>query len=255
MIEICALASGSNGNCYYIGNRHDAVLVDAGISTKQLMQRFTDTGLNPGKVKAIFISHEHADHTRGMQVLSRRLGVNVYMTSRTYYALPRVLRPEYVRFFTPGEVVETCSFSVHTFLKNHDAAEPCSFRIEHSGKSVGVFTDLGEPCQNVKTAVQKCQALFMESNYDEDMLSNGPYPVYLKKRVASALGHLSNKQAVELIHQYSHPSLECVFLSHISKENNTPVLAKAEFGKLRSEINVKLTSRTEAGEVYRMAVI
>ncbi len=252
MIEICALASGSNGNCYYIGNQHDAILVDAGISARQLIQRFKTTGLNPGKVKAIFISHEHSDHTRGMQVLSKRLAVNVYMTSRTYSSVPGPFRPEYVKFFKPGDTVEAGSFKVHTMLKNHDAVEPCSFMIEHNGKNVGVFTDIGEPCINIKTAVQQCHALFMETNYDEDMLWKGSYPLFLKIRVASAHGHLSNRQAMELVRDFGHPGLECVFLSHISKENNSPETAYESFNSLFIGYKLLLTSRYGAGEVYRI---
>jgi phosphoribosyl 1,2-cyclic phosphodiesterase len=252
MIEICALASGSNGNCYYIGNQHGAVLIDVGISTRQLMQRFSSAGLTPAKVKAIFVSHEHSDHSRGVQVLSKRLAIPVYMTSRTYYAMPRPHRPDYVQFFNPGEMVNTGSFVVHTLLKNHDAAEPCSFRIEYNGKSVGVFTDIGEPCSNVREAVHNCHALFMESNYDEEMLLKGSYPWFLKNRVASAQGHLSNIQALELIEHYGNPELECIFLSHISKENNTPDLALSVFQKLRDQMVIKPTSRFAATEVYML---
>lgn len=254
MIEICPLASGSNGNCYYIGNQHDAVLVDAGISTRQLMLRFKSAGLDPAKVKAIFITHEHSDHTRGMEVLSKKLGVNVYMTSRTYYALPPAFRPHYVKFFTPGEAVPVGSFLVHTLLKNHDAVEPCSFRIEHNGRNVGVFTDIGEACSNVTDAVKQCHALFLETNYDEDMLRNGSYPWYLKNRVASSKGHLSNLQAFQLVQDHAHPGLECIFLSHISKENNTPEQATSLFTGIDPAIRVKLTSRYAAGEVYHMSV-
>lgn len=254
MIEICALASGSNGNCYYIGNSNDAILVDVGISTRQLMQRFAQAGLDPAKVKAVFISHEHSDHARGMQVLSKRLGINVYMTSKTYYSLPAALRPHYTRFFNPGESLEVGSFIIHTLLKNHDAAEPCSFRIEHQGKSVGIFTDIGEPCLSVKSALKDCHALFLESNYDEDMLWKGAYPYFLKKRVASSVGHLSNLQALELVQNHSHPQLECIFLSHISKENNTPELAISAFDSLAGNIRINLTSRFEAGKVYHLKV-
>lgn len=252
MIEICALASGSNGNCYYVGNQQDAILVDAGISTRQLMLRFKETGLNPEKVKAIFISHEHADHSRGMQVLSKRLGVNVYITSRTYYALPKPFRPELVKFFQPGVAVEAGSFIIYPVLKKHDAAEPCSFRIGHNGKSVGVFTDIGDPCTEVKSAVGQCQALFLETNYDEKMLWEGSYPWHLKRRVSSAVGHLSNVQALELLTNHAHPDLECVFLSHLSGENNTPATALSVFKSLTEKVTIRLTDRQAAAEVYRM---
>jgi len=252
MIEMCALASGSNGNCYYIGNQHDAILVDAGISTRQLMLRFRQVGLDPVKVKALFISHEHSDHARGMQVLSKKLGISVYMTSATYYALPRPFRPDYIKFFQPGETVQIGSMSIHTFLKNHDAANPCSFRIEHDGKSVGVLTDIGEPCSNVTDHVSKCHALFLESNYDEKMLMEGSYPWHLKTRVASAKGHLSNLQALQLVQEHAGPSLECIFLSHLSKENNTPEIAMAAFNPVKDKIKIRLTHRHQPAEVYSL---
>lgn len=251
-IEMCALASGSNGNCYYIGNHNDAVLIDAGISTRQLMLRFRQTGLDPSKVKAVFISHEHSDHARGMQVLSKKLGISVYMTTTTYYALPRPFRPDFIKFFKPGETIHIGTLAVHSFLKNHDAAEPCSFRIEHNGKSVGVLTDIGEPCSNVTGHVSQCNALFLESNYDEKMLMNGNYPWYLKTRVSSAKGHLSNMQALQLVQEHAGPGLECIFLSHLSQENNTPEIAIAAFEPVKDKFRIKLTHRHQPAEVYTL---
>jgi len=252
MIEICALASGSNGNSYYIGNQSEAILVDAGITTRQLLLRMLSRGLDIRKVRAVFLSHEHSDHSRGIQVLSKRHSINIWMSEHTWYALPHAFRPPYARFFKPGESVEVGMFRIHTFLKNHDAAEPCSFRIENMGKSVGVFTDIGEPCEKVRLALNQCHAAFVESNYDEKMLWEGPYPWPLKKRVASSVGHLSNVQALELVQTDSHPNLECIFLSHLSQENNTPATAFETFGPVHSRTCVKLTSRFEASEVYRM---
>ena len=252
MIEICALASGSNGNSYYIGNQDEAILVDAGISARQLMQRMQNRGLDFRKIKAVFLSHEHSDHSRGIQVLSKRLGVNIWISKQTYYALPPSFRPLWVRIFEPGETIQVGSFNIHTFLKNHDGVDPCSFRIEHKEGSIGVFTDIGEPCERVKDALQKCDAIFIEANYDEKMLWEGSYPWYLKKRIASAVGHLSNRQALELIQQHAPEMLKCIFLSHLSQENNTPALAFSTFESLRNLIDVKLTSRFEAGEVYKI---
>ncbi len=250
MIEICALASGSNGNSYYIGNHQEAVLVDAGITTKQLLLRMKSRGLDPGKIRAVFLSHEHSDHSRGIQVLSKRLGVNIWMPKETWYSLPDYYRPPYVKFFVPGETVTIGTFEVHTFLKNHDAVQPCSFRISHAGKNIGVFTDIGEPCNRVRNELRECHAVFMESNYDEKMLWEGSYPWPLKKRVASDVGHLSNKQAIELMLRDSHTQLECVFLSHLSQENNTPAIAFAAFEPLHQKTNVILTSRFDASEVF-----
>ncbi len=252
MMEICALASGSNGNCYYVGNDQDAVLIDAGISRRQVLDRMRLKGLNPSKIRAIFISHEHADHFRGVRVLSKNLNVPVYMTRASLNKSWGPNRPALVTLFSPGDVVKIGGLQVYTFLKQHDAAEPCSFRIEHGELNVGVMTDIGEPCHNVTTHLSACQALFLESNYDEQMLLTGPYPYYLKQRVASPVGHLSNKQAFDLLAQYHHSEIQVVFLSHLSAENNRPDIAAAEFAPLSEKLNVKLTSRHAPAEVFRL---
>ena len=252
MIEICAIASGSNGNCYYIGNENSAILIDAGISRKQILLRMEERGLNPQKLRGVFISHEHSDHLRGAYVLGKRLQLPVFLSSRTYYSAYNNLRPENPRFFEPGNPIIVDGFTIHPFLKNHDAAEPCSFRVEYAGRNVGVFTDIGEPCENVTFNLQKCDALFLETNYDEKMLWDGSYPWYLKRRIASENGHLSNKQAFDLLENHAGENLKCVFLSHLSKENNTPEKAFNEIQPLSDKFEIKLTSRYEAGEVYNL---
>jgi len=252
MLEICAIASGSNGNCYYIGNQSNAVLIDAGISYKQIVQRMKDRNLNPLKVKAVFITHEHSDHLSGARVFGNRLHVPIYMTPKTYYGAYKNQRPDYPKFFNPGEIINVGDFEIHSFLKNHDASEPCSFRVQHGGKNIGVFTDIGEACENVTQHLKLCDGLFLETNYDEKMLWEGSYPWFLKKRVASDVGHLSNKQAFDLLHSHSGENLKCVFLSHISKENNSPEIAHNSMLPMFSRFEVKLTSRYEAGEVYHL---
>ena len=252
MLEICAIASGSNGNCYYIGNEKDAVLIDAGISCKQIVQRMKERNLNPLKVKAVFITHEHSDHLSGARVISKHLQVPIYLTSKTWYGAYKNMRPDVPKFFNPGETIIVGDFAIHSFSKNHDASEPCSFRVQHNGKNVGVFTDIGEACENVLQHLQMCDGLFLETNYDEKMLWEGRYPYFLKQRVASSVGHLSNKQAFDLLHSHAGEHLKCVFLSHISKENNTPETARNSMLPLFSRFDVKLTSRYEAGEVYKL---
>jgi phosphoribosyl 1,2-cyclic phosphodiesterase len=252
MLEICAIASGSNGNCYYIGNEKDAVLIDAGISCKQILLRMESKGLNPQKLKAVFISHEHSDHMRGARVLAKRLSIPIWLTAKTYYATFKNMQPAYPQFFTPGSELQVGEFTIHPFLKNHDAAEPCSFRVEYSGKNIGVFTDIGEACNNVTSQLAQCDVLFLETNYDEQMLTDGSYPFFLKKRIASSVGHLSNIQALELLETHGGSNLKCVFLSHLSAENNTPELALTSFKKLESKFEVRVTSRYEVGDVFEI---
>lgn len=252
MIEICAVASGSNGNCYYIGNETSAILVDAGISCRQILNRMAEKDLNPAKLKAVFISHEHSDHMRGARVLEKKLKVPVYLTAKTYNGAYRNMQPVYPRYFVPGAEIKVGEFTVFPFAKNHDASEPCSFRIAHGGKNIGVFTDIGEPCANVISHLGLCDAVFLESNYDEEMLVKGSYPWYLKKRISSSLGHLSNLQALELLRGSAGVNLKCVFLSHLSGENNTPELAFATCRELSSRFEIRLTSRSSPAEVYTL---
>lgn len=254
MVEICAIASGSNGNCYYIGNRKDAVLVDAGISRKQVLLRMETMGLEKQKIRAIFISHEHADHMRGVKVLSKALDVPVYMTKQTFDHSWNPNKPLKYAFFRPNVPITIGSITVYPFIKKHDAVEPCSFRVEVNGKHVGVFTDIGEPCENVISHFRECDAMFLETNYDDDMLWNGPYPYYLKQRVASGNGHLSNNQALKLLLDHGNKRLKHVLLSHLSKENNTPELASGSFANVSEDYNIQLTSRYEASRVYQLKI-
>jgi phosphoribosyl 1,2-cyclic phosphodiesterase len=249
MLEICALASGSNGNCYYIGNEHEAILVDVGISAKQIIQRMYSRKLDYRKVRGVFITHEHSDHIRGVRVLAKKLGIPAFFTKETYNAAWHTNQPMSYSLFQPGVSFNFKSFIIHPFQKNHDAIEPCSFRIEHGGINVGVFTDIGLPCENVISHFKQCQALFLETNYDEEMLQNGRYPYYLKKRIASDVGHLSNRQAYELLNEHAGPELSTVLLSHLSAENNTPEFAYNEIKPLETLFNIYLTSREEASQV------
>jgi phosphoribosyl 1,2-cyclic phosphodiesterase len=252
MIEICALASGSNGNCYYIGNHEDAVLVDAGLSYKQLINRMESKSLDPKKIRAVFITHEHGDHIRGVRVLGKKLDIPVYMSKGTFLSAFRTWKPISYLPVENNIPVTIGHFAVFPVLKNHDAAEPVSYRIEVEGKSVGVFTDIGSPCDNVRHHLSQCHALFLETNYDVKMLKDGPYPYYLKVRIDSAVGHLSNIQAFELLKEHAHPDLRCVFLSHLSAENNRPELAFEEFRPFLEKIDVILTDRFAAAEIYTL---
>ncbi len=253
MITLCSIASGSNGNCYYIGGDHEAILIDAGISARQIMNRMQQQNLDPSHIRAIFISHEHSDHTKGARVMSKRLHIPVFLTSATYMAMYSHHRPMAPRFFKPDTEINLGSFRIFPFLKQHDAAEPCSFRIDYQGIQTGVFTDIGFACENVIRHLRQCHYLFLETNYDEKMLWEGRYPWPLKKRIASEHGHLSNDQAYDLLINHSGDQLQTVFLSHLSAENNTPAKALERFAALQDRIDIRLTSRYAAGEVVRFS--
>ena len=252
MVEICALASGSNGNCYYVGNESDAVLIDAGIYYNRLIERAEAAGVDIDKVRAVFISHEHTDHVSGAYGIAKRLCLPFYFTRKTFNNTRGQFRPADVRYFEPGDVCDVFGIKVHTFSKRHDASDPCSFVVETNGRKIGVMTDIGIVTEAVTDHFSQCDAVFLESNYDEDMLWHGSYPYYLKQRVASEVGHLSNNQSVELVSNFASSNLSHIFLSHISAENNTIEKALAAFSQVAQNVTVLPTSRHAASEVVRL---
>ncbi len=252
MTEICALASGSNGNCYYIGNESEAVLVDIGIYYRRLIERLDETGLDKDKIKAIFISHEHTDHIQGARVTSKKLGIPVFYTKKTYHKCYDKNKTDNFGFFECGTPYTLGSIKVHSFKKSHDAAEPCSFRIETEDGNIGVMTDIGTVDETLQIEFSKCDAVFLETNYDEEMLITGLYPYHLKQRVSSDKGHLSNIQAKKLIENFASGKLRILFLSHISAVNNTRNIVKDTFMPLSEKYKVIITSRQRASEVIKI---
>ncbi|MCU4156905.1 MBL fold metallo-hydrolase [Carboxylicivirga sp. A043] len=249
MIKVCAIASGSNGNCYYIGTEKEAILVDAGISRRQVMKRMKELRLDISKVKAVFISHEHSDHIKGLRVLCDMHDIDAYLTRDTLQKAHRNYHPKTAHVFTAGDSVKVGAFTIHSFSKQHDAIDPTSFRVEVEGQNIGVMTDIGLACDNTKQHLSQCNIVFLESNYDEQLLEEGPYPYYLKQRVKSDHGHLSNKQAVELVEQVENPKLKTIFLSHISADNNRVDIAMKAFEHLANQYNILPTNRYAPSEI------
>ena len=251
-LSIASLNSGSNGNCYYIGNADDAVLIDAGLSCKETEQRMKRLGLSMKKVKAIFISHEHTDHIKGVNVLSSKYQVPVYSTAITWkerrLQAAGHLRANYVS----NENVSVGSLSVKTFFKHHDACDPHSFTIACGGIIIGVFTDIGQPCNELIAHFGQCHAAFLEANYDDDMLNNGRYPYFLKNRIRGGKGHLSNAQALDIFINHRPSFMSHLLLAHLSKDNNDPELVQSLFAKNAGNTFVTVASRFHESEVYHV---
>ncbi|MCX2740864.1 MBL fold metallo-hydrolase [Pontibacter anaerobius] len=252
-LSITSLNSGSNGNCYYIGNDREAVLVDAGISCRETEKRMKRLGLSMGKVKAIFVSHEHADHIRGLPVLARKYNLPVYITPGTLHNSRLDLSGVQVLHFQAHEAVQVGRISVLAFPKLHDARDPHSFVVSCQEVRIGVFTDIGAPCDQVIAHFQLCHAVFLEANYDEGMLEKGRYPYYLKNRIRGGHGHLSNRQALSLYTAYKPPFMSHVLLSHLSKDNNCPKLVEALFRLHADGAEVVVASRFEETPVYTIS--
>jgi len=249
---VSALNSGSNGNCYYLGNTREAVLIDAGISCKETGKRMARLGLNIKSIKAIFISHEHSDHIKGLEVLSRKHKIPVYISPATLSSGGLKLEENLLNHFSDHESITIGDLNVTPFSKQHDAADPFSFVIKHQETCVGVMTDIGSNCNNVISYFKQCHAVFLEANYDHNMLMNGHYPAYLKKRISSDKGHLSNDQAVELFTKHRASFLSHVFLSHLSKENNDPHTAAAAFEQYRGATEIIVASRYYETPVFNI---
>lgn len=248
-LHISSLNSGSNGNCYYAGNSTDAVLIDAGISCRETEKRMKKLGLSMNTVKAIFVSHEHGDHIKGVSTLANKYHLPVYITEKTAKNGPRLIS-HLAKRFTANEPVMVGSLQITPFTKYHDAADPHSFIISSQGTTVGVFTDIGRVCGEVIRYFKQCHAAILEANYDDAMLENGPYPVHLKNRIRGGHGHLSNRQALELFLEHRPPFLSHLFLAHLSKENNHPGLAKTLFEEIAKGTGIIVASRYEQTEVY-----
>ncbi len=249
---ITSLGSGSNGNCYFIGNSSEAILVDAGISCRETVLRMSRLGLSMDRVKAIFVSHEHADHISGIRVLSKKYRLPVYITPDTLRSSGRILEKEHIRHFSIEEPVTIGELSIKAFKKCHDAIDPHSFMISSRGINIGVFTDIGNACKQVITHFSQCDAAFLESNYCENMLRDGNYPFILKKRISGGDGHLSNSQALELFTKYRGKQLQYLILSHLSENNNNPSIVEQLFSRVAGDTHIVIASRYKETEVFEI---
>ena len=236
-MEVCALASGSSGNCFFVGNKKSGLLVDAGISCKRIVESLGRIGRKPEDITGIFITHEHTDHIRGADVFSRNFDVPIFVNEKTAESRFLCSNEEAIRFFSSGEILKLNGFEITPILKFHKAAEPVFFSIyeKTSKKTVSVITDAGHCCKNINETIRESNFVFLESNHDPKMLDDGPYPWHIKKWIKSDIGHLSNTQAGLGVLEHAQPKLKNLVLSHISRTNNIPELALKTFKKLLKE--------------------
>src|SRR5579872_96631 len=249
-LYIASLNSGSNGNCYYVGNGRESVLIDAGIPCRETERRMRRLGLSLSTVKGIFISHEHDDHIRGLEVLSKRYQLPVFITWATRQQLRGALEPQLIRVLDPRQPVPMGDLTVTPFPKTHDAADPCSFVVSSATVRIGVFTDLGHVCEQLIGHFRQCHAAFLETNYDEHLLENGRYPHFLKNRIRGGQGHLSNRQALDLFIRHRPAFMSHLFLSHLSRDNNRPELVRDLFEARAAGTTIVIASRDRETEVY-----
>ncbi len=238
MLQFCSLASGSSGNCVYIGTEQTRILIDVGISGKKIETGLKGLGVQLSDLQGILISHEHLDHIKGLGVLERKSPVPMYMTAGTKEQLKGMSQIGKVDWELCQDVSADDMFSVGDLqimpiAVSHDAAEPVAYRIQAEDKSLAVITDLGYYTPELVEKLQGLDMILLEANYDMRMLQVGRYPYSVKRRIAGSKGHLSNEDAGRLVNEIWHPGLKYVLLGHLSKENNFPQLA---YETVRSEI-------------------
>ncbi len=262
-MRICSIASGSSGNCIYAGSDNTHILIDCGISGKRIVQGLEDIGLKPEDIDAVLVTHEHTDHIKGLGVMSRKYGLPVYTSEKTFKAVKKtpgigkmeegLLHPvEADREFTIGDLV------IRPFSTSHDAADPLAFRI-HSGKrTFALATDMGTFDEYIIRHLLGLDVVFLESNHDVNMLEAGRYPYPLKKRILSDRGHLSNEAAATLLNEILHDDLKHIVLGHLSAENNYPALAyetvccevtRADTPYRAADFDIRVAKRDEPGHV------
>ncbi len=239
-MRFCNIASGSSGNCTYIGDEETHLCVDAGLSGKRIEAGLNEIGLKTSDMTGILITHEHTDHINGLGVISRKYGIPIYATGGTIEAIRKMSRfsdiPDYLYHeIRADEDFRLGDFSIRPVKISHDAAEPVAFRFDNKGKSVGVLTDLGKYDDYIVESMKECNTIMLEANHDVNMLQVGPYPYMLKKRILGDKGHLSNDACGRLLVDLISNKLENIILGHLSHENN---LAELAYETVRMEITM-----------------
>ena len=239
-MKFCSIASGSSGNCIFAGSGSSAVLVDAGISGKKIELGLNGIDMTTREVSALLLTHEHADHVKGVGVLARRYGLPIYTTEGTAGAILENTSlgkiPEgLIHTVKADQPFQIGDLTIRPFAISHDAAEPVGFRIEDGSHSAAVATDMGEYDEELVRRLKDLDILLLEANHDVRMLEAGPYPYYLKLRILGEKGHLSNETSGQLLCRLLHDNMKHIFLGHLSHENNYEKLA---YETVCAEINM-----------------
>lgn len=263
-MKLCSIASGSSGNCIYVGSQNTNLLVDAGISAKRIENGLNGIDIMPDTLQGILITHEHSDHVQGLGVLARRYHIPIYATYETASAITRIKSlgdiPEGLfHHITPNEPFLINDINVEPFSTSHDASDPVCYSMQSGGHKVGIATDLGKYDDYIISKLEDSELLFIEANHDVNMLMVGKYPYYLKQRILGDRGHLSNDTSADLISRLIHPRLKHILLAHLSKENNYEELAYetvcCELSKRGSDFSADKVSVAHREQPSRMVVI
>lgn len=244
-MKLCAIASGSSGNCTFVGSEHTSILVDAGVSGKRIENGLCNIEVKPDELQGILVTHEHMDHIQGLGVLARRHHVPIYGTAETINSILRMknigkIPEELLHYVRPDEAFLINDITVEPFSTSHDASNPVCYTLSAGGHKVGMATDLGKFDDYIISKLTGSDILLLEANHDENMLMVGAYPYYLKQRIVGERGHLSNEHSAKLISRLFHEGLKFITLAHLSKENNYEELA---YETVRMELNKVMDDR------------
>lgn len=224
-MRVCLLASGSKGNSLFVEAGETKILIDAGLSAREIVARLASIEVAVSEINGIIVSHEHNDHIRGAGTLARKFDIPVLLSYPASRETAGHFRSARLIEFESGCSFEFRDLLIDPFPITHDTVDPVGIVVESRDGRIGVATDLGLATRLVREKLKGCRALVLESNHDEEMLANGPYPWHLKQRIKSRHGHLSNREAADLLADVLGPGLESVFLAHLSEVNNHPEVA------------------------------
>ncbi|MCH8266511.1 MAG: MBL fold metallo-hydrolase [Acidobacteria bacterium] len=255
-IRMAVLGSGSSGNCTFLATERVKVLIDAGLSGRDTLRRLASIGEKPESLQAILVTHEHSDHISGLARLASHYKIPVYVSSPTQAVLPPRVKLPAVETIQAGKQFEIGDLTIDPFTIPHDAVDPVAFRLTAGGIRVAVVTDLGYIPENVKYYLRGCHCLVLEANHDLEMLRNGPYPWFVKQRVMSRDGHLSNHALSNFLSNDFDGTAQVLVLAHLSECNNHPEIARmaatsaleAQNGR---ETRLAVSSQQQPTEMFR----
>ena len=244
MLKFFSLSSGSCGNCYYLGTEDRGILIDAGASCRKLVRMFKDHNINPDTVQAVLVTHSHLDHIKFLGSFCKKLHKPVYTTAvidgvLACHSFTSAVIGPYRNVIPDGETVDLSGIAVRFFEVPHDAKQTVGYAIETDGHRFVIMTDVGRVTEEAVRYASQADTLVIESNYDMNMLQNGPYTPELKRRIVQGCGHLSNDECAAALKQIVHPGLRNIFLCHLSENNNTPELAYAASSRALQEAGVE----------------
>jgi phosphoribosyl 1,2-cyclic phosphodiesterase len=229
-MKLCSIASGSSGNCIYVGSDKTNLLVDAGISAKRIENGLNGIDIMPESIEGLLVTHEHSDHIQGLGIMARKYHIPIYATSETVEAVKKIksigqIEEELFHFIKPDESFEVGDIQVNSFATSHDAINPVGYTMQSGGHKVGIATDLGKYDDYIVSRMEDSELMLVEANHDVNMLMVGKYPYNLKQRILGDRGHLSNDTCADLVSRLISSKFQYILLAHLSKENNYEELA------------------------------